>query len=95
MRLATGRAMPSFATIDLGALHTVNGGAGDAPPAPSFGQELGGAAKRCVAGAATGAVVGGAIGAVTTGGPGVLPGAGFGAAAGCVRGIVNKVNPAY
>lgn len=85
----------SFATLDLVSLDPVTGGAGDAPAAPSFGQELGSAAKRCVSGAATGAVVGGAIGAVTTGGPGVLPGAGLGAAAGCARGIVNKVNPAY
>lgn len=87
--------MDSFATIDLASLHAVTGGAGDAPPAPTFGQELGSAAKRCVSGAAVGAVAGGAVGAVTTGGPGVLPGAGLGAAAGCVRGIVNKVNPAY
>jgi hypothetical protein len=40
-------------------------------------------------------VVGGTIGGITTGGAGILPGAGFGAALGCVRGIVNKVNPAY
>jgi hypothetical protein len=95
MALATRLAMSNFATIDLASLDAVTGGADDAPQAPTFGQELGSAAKRCVSGAAVGAVAGGAIGAVTTGGPGVLPGAGLGAAAGCVRGIVNKVNPAY
>lgn len=88
--------MDNFDTLDLGSLDLVTGGAGDdAPAAPSFGQELGSAAKRCVSGAATGAVIGGTVGAITTGGPGVLPGAGLGAAAGCARGIVNKVNPAY
>ena len=86
--------MSNFAAIDLASLDTVTGGA-DAPTAPTTAQELGGAAKRCLSGAATGAVVGGAIGGITTGGAGILPGAGIGAATGCVRGIVNKVNPAY
>jgi hypothetical protein len=94
MPLATRRAMSNFAAIDLETLDTVNGGA-DAPSAPTTGQELGSAAKRCATGAAVGAVTGGALGAITTGGPGVLPGAGVGAAVGCARGIVNKVNPAY
>lgn len=87
--------MHSFEALDLASLDLVTGGADAAPPAPSFGQELAGAAKRCVSGAAVGALAGGAIGAVTTGGPGVLPGAGLGAAAGCARGIVNKIDPAY
>ena len=88
--------MDNFETLDLGSLDLVTGGAGDeAPSAPTTGQELAGAAKRCVAGAATGAVVGGTIGGITTGGAGIVPGAGIGAATGCVRGIVNKVNPAY
>jgi len=86
----------SFATIDLESLSSVTGGADDAAPAaPSFGQEVASAAKRCVSGAAGGALVGGAIGGLTTGGAGILPGAGIGAATGCIRGIVNKVNPAY
>ena len=85
-----------FETLDLMSLDVVTGGADEsAPSAPSFGQEVAGAAGRCLSGAATGAVVGGAIGGITTGGAGILPGAGLGAAAGCVRGIVNKVNPAY
>jgi hypothetical protein len=84
--------MSNFAAIDLASLDTVTGGA--AAPTTT-GQELGDAAKRCLSGAATGAVVGGAIGGITTGGAGILPGAGIGAATGCVRGIVNKVSPAY
>jgi hypothetical protein len=91
MPLAIRPAMSKLAAIDLASLATVTGGA----DAPSAGQELGSAAKRCLSGAATGAVVGGAIGGITTGGAGILPGAGIGAATGCVRGIVNKVNPAY
>ena len=89
------RVRMTFETLDLVSLDLVTGGADDAPAAPSMGEELGGAAKRCLSGAATGAVVGGAIGGITTGGAGILPGAGIGAATGCVRGIVNKVNPAY